>query len=101
MGREENRKLALQVRGGDPGQWKGIVTQAISENHIPDDVRSLILQVIGQTASREISPSSMGAADPKDGFLRKREVYSKVKNMKYLFMPGLNWFREMKSWALP
>lgn len=77
MGREENRKLALQVRGGDPGQWKSVVTQAISENHIPDDVRSLILHVIGQTASREISPSSMGAADPKGGFLRKREVYSK------------------------
>jgi N-methylhydantoinase A/acetophenone carboxylase len=77
MGREENMKMALQVRGRDPGQWKSIVTQAISENHIPEEVRSLILHVIGQTASREISPSSTGATDPKDGFLRKSEVYFK------------------------
>ncbi|MBW1801042.1 MAG: hydantoinase/oxoprolinase family protein, partial [Deltaproteobacteria bacterium] len=77
VGREEKGRFTLQVRGKDPGEWKNMVKESISANHIPDDVRSLLLHVMGHTASPEISPIPMGSVDPKEAFLRMRDVYFK------------------------
>ena len=77
IGKEENIKLVLQVRGKDPDQWKKAVTDSISENHIPKGVRSLILNVAGKTIIGEISRLDLGPPDPKDAFLTNRNIYLK------------------------
>jgi N-methylhydantoinase A len=75
IGGRENRKFVLDVGGNDPEQWKKMVTQAISANQIPDGVNSLILHVIGQTATYRISPAELGTANPKEASVGKRGVF--------------------------
>lgn len=75
MGSRENRKFAVEVRGNEPEQWKKMVTQAISANQIPDEVNSLILHVIGQTATSKISPTALGTANPKEASAGNRDVF--------------------------
>jgi N-methylhydantoinase A len=77
MGGRENRKIVLEVRGKEPEQWKKLVTQAILANQIPDEINSLILHVIGQTATCTILPTALGTANPNEAFVEERAVFLK------------------------
>jgi N-methylhydantoinase A len=82
MGGRENRKFVLEVRGNEPEQWKKMVTQAILANQIPDEVNSLILHVIGQTATCTISPTALGTANPKEASVGERAIFLKGEKSK-------------------